>query len=845
MRTLSTVYAGIDDYFLPEGARVVSGGEVYVVGPLIGRGGFGVIYSAQMSGIRFALKLAVDNVPISKLLREAEISAALSAANFGVLAIRILPSPQILTEESGEAIAFGDRDFRIGVMRDMSEAGTTLSDIIRSERQSLPDAVRTMKALLRTLIPVHEDAGVQYIHGDISPENIIYVAQQESAVFIDFGNAQKMTDGLYADIAREEITYNPLFMAPEVRRFLDSGEPHVRLRRASDIYSLGMIFYALLFGMPSSATCEHISVICRNRVQERFHAYGRDRALAYMLNAFFERCFAPREEDRFANLNELGAVLDEMLQVHAGASISKAGALERVYTQRMFRPKFSEEEAFNLLLETPDGTPADLARQLRRRADTAPLLLTGPRGSGKRTLVTRACAALLDRAGLIPIRISAEELSSAGDEPEFYRAAALAILRRLYGGHSAFAVSEATIFALQQQLGFFAASAESAEYLLVIEDAELLARRPSVLDAIADATRHVSRTRFMFTGKAAPEAYESAIFRALFTDRTVFHLRGISADYAAQVLAARAERTLTAEQAAMFTSPAILDTLLTRVLPLAEPRPGTPLTFAEILSVLDMHFRTYTEGRFTDLAAFAYRLRAETRAQAAPADLLSADLVREAVQDGILAWSVKGSEATFLSPLIADYFAARHVLAQIQQAKSLQELRGINHLWNKGLTDMLRAFPEREVRQIPSQIEALSPTPELTVLIQNIPDLLPVNLFALTGDIAWASISVQTADALFLSAVLSGYLVSGGQLVLCDELMKFKGYATAYDFSGSELPDSYWSWAERVRSAVQADLEYGFRLPKNEVLTAALAPVAEERRYPGIRRRGANGKDKL
>lgn len=125
--------------------------------------------------------------------------------------------------------------------------GPSLRQLIAAVRENaeqlqVEDALFVARETLRALSYAHsyggaEKGGQGIVHRDISPDNIL-ISNAGQVKLTDFGIAQHRHSGLYGPIFGKAE-----YIAPEVAR---GGKPDV----ASDIYSLGTVFYECLTGRP-------------------------------------------------------------------------------------------------------------------------------------------------------------------------------------------------------------------------------------------------------------------------------------------------------------------------------------------------------------------------------------------------------------------------------------------------------------------------------------------------------------------------------------------------------------------------------------------------------------------
>ena len=219
----------------------------YQLEDVLGRGGMGVVYKAIQRSPRrtVALKMILDSELASDSSRrrftlEAEMAAKLDHPN-------IVPIYEV-GEHEGQP--FLSMKFVSGeTLRKKIESGELSMSAGNSAGRSdlrgrLTTAVRLVVAISRAVQHAHEH-GV--LHRDLKPGNII-VDEQGRAHLTDFGLAKLLVpDSAETPAAGDTLPGTPIgtpgYMSPEQAQGF-------RLSAASDIYSLGAVFYEMLTGKP-------------------------------------------------------------------------------------------------------------------------------------------------------------------------------------------------------------------------------------------------------------------------------------------------------------------------------------------------------------------------------------------------------------------------------------------------------------------------------------------------------------------------------------------------------------------------------------------------------------------
>ncbi len=187
----------------------------------LGGGRFGDVFLARDTLLEknFALKISrMRKQEIAMLKDEAKLLAALNHPNI---------------------VRFYNIDFienKLVLVMEYIE-GKTLRDIITERGIDINDAIDITSQILDGLIYAHKN---NVLHRDLKPENILTMEDSEKQVVkvTDFGLARFIKSGSIS----ASTAGTPIYMAPEVW----SGN----FNEKSDIWSIGVILYELLTGVP-------------------------------------------------------------------------------------------------------------------------------------------------------------------------------------------------------------------------------------------------------------------------------------------------------------------------------------------------------------------------------------------------------------------------------------------------------------------------------------------------------------------------------------------------------------------------------------------------------------------
>jgi len=281
---------------LPDVGTVVGD---YRLGPVVGRGGMGVVRQAEqvsVPGRKVAVKLlpgaGLSPVARQRFAREVEVIGRLDHPH-------IVP---ILSSDVHGSVPYFAMKF---------VAGTSLRDLVRDG--SLRGEWRTIAALVRDLAAALAHAhshGV--VHRDVKPGNVI-VDGDGRAMLLDFGLAS-LAEG--ADLTMSTDSLGTLdYMAPEqIDRTAGTVGPR------TDVYGLGVTLFECLCGRAPFAESSRQATLARilrgDAPSPRILAPAVPRDLATICS----KAMRARSEERYADAGAFAADLDAFLAHRAIAA---------------------------------------------------------------------------------------------------------------------------------------------------------------------------------------------------------------------------------------------------------------------------------------------------------------------------------------------------------------------------------------------------------------------------------------------------------------------------------------------------------------------------------------------
>ena len=264
-------------------------GNQYEITRLLGRGGMGAVYLAKEPALDRLVAIKVlppesgDADTRERFRREARTAAKLT-------------HPHIVPLHT-----FGEADgtmyFVMGFVQ-----GESLGDLMRRKGTIQADDARRILAEIADALDYAHRQGI--VHRDVKPDNILIDDESGKALLTDFGIAKAAASGSTLTEAGS-VVGTVHYMSPEQA----AGEKHVDGR--SDLYSLGVIGYAMLAGrLPfDGGSAQEILVqhLTKDPVPLQTLVSGAHNALATAL----DRCLMKQPNDRWPDARRLYEALRE------------------------------------------------------------------------------------------------------------------------------------------------------------------------------------------------------------------------------------------------------------------------------------------------------------------------------------------------------------------------------------------------------------------------------------------------------------------------------------------------------------------------------------------------------
>jgi len=211
----------------------------YTLDSVLGRGGMSVVYLAHHAGLQRSVAIKVmsqrflaDQTFTDRFIHEARTVAKLRHPN--IVTVYDVGSVNELPFMAMEYLSGGDLKSRI------------------KEGIDPATAVKYLNSISETLSYAHSKG---CIHRDIKPDNILFDENNELSV-VDFGVAKTLASDTSITLAGS-IIGTPKYMSPE------QGQGRA-VTEKSDFYSLGVVFYEMLMGIPPYEADSSVSLMMRH-----------------------------------------------------------------------------------------------------------------------------------------------------------------------------------------------------------------------------------------------------------------------------------------------------------------------------------------------------------------------------------------------------------------------------------------------------------------------------------------------------------------------------------------------------------------------------------------------------
>ena len=293
----------------------------YVIKRLLARGGMGQIYACEQIplGRTVALKVLqaahVGPKHIARLQKRFFLEASTYAKLRHPNTVTIYDYGQMPDPAGGEPLLYMTMEYIDGI---------PLHKALRLGPFTPERALRVAREIARSLSEAH---AIGFVHRDLKPSNIMLVQTDigESVKVLDFGIV-KVLNAEFGITRENSIVGTPRYMAPEqIREGTVDGR--------SDIYSLGVVLYEMLGGIPpfaAAASTKELLAHLNAPVPSFLERTGV--VVPTAVQGLVFQCLSKRPWDRFPDADTLREAIDALLPEVAGLPAAKASSdvLERV-----------------------------------------------------------------------------------------------------------------------------------------------------------------------------------------------------------------------------------------------------------------------------------------------------------------------------------------------------------------------------------------------------------------------------------------------------------------------------------------------------------------------------------
>ena len=247
----------------------------------LGSGGFGSVFLARDTWLDIKVAIKVphkQSAELFKLLKEPRLQAALNHPNI----VRMLAA---------------EKENKVFFMVMEYVKGPTLEKIIEKEKVLEAEAaIDYIKQVCYGIDHAHKN---KIIHRDLRPSNII-VSEEGTAKITDFGTSAWLQNVPYASTR----IGSPPYMAPE--QFLGKAT------YASDIYSIGCIFYEMITGRPPIFDPDPFKILEKAQEGKITPPRIKNSRVPREIDEIIMRCLASKTEDRYSRAADIVKALSAL-----------------------------------------------------------------------------------------------------------------------------------------------------------------------------------------------------------------------------------------------------------------------------------------------------------------------------------------------------------------------------------------------------------------------------------------------------------------------------------------------------------------------------------------------------
>ncbi len=279
----------------------------------------------------------------------------------------------------------------------LEDAGAqNLKQWLRGREPSVGSFLEIAVQLSQALVWLH---GRNIIHRDINPRNVV-VDQQGRATLIDFEAA---TDLSASEGASPRLDGDLSYVAPE-----ETGRMNRRVDQRADLYSLGVVFYEMLTGLPPFVSADPVQLVHAHLARAPVPPCQVNPAIPDVLSDIVLRLLAKMPEARYQSAESLRQDLGE-----AKKQLARAG---RIAPFDLGLVDLANELPLPARLYQRESQRAALVEvwEAALSSGVGAAVVAGAAGSGKTALVTELAERALARKGRF---VSAKFDAEGGQAP--------------------------------------------------------------------------------------------------------------------------------------------------------------------------------------------------------------------------------------------------------------------------------------------------------------------------------------------------------------------------------------------------------------------------------------------
>ena len=264
-------------------------GEGYEVRELLGRGGFGLVFTAFDKRLKRDLAI--------KVLR---MELAMSANFMDRFEREAMTAAQLRHPNIVPIYTIGEKDGLAYIVMPLIRGETLQALLERDGPLPMAETCRILTDAASALAAAH---GVGLIHRDIKPDNIMLEGPERRVLLMDFGIAKMLSSSDAALTGTGVLIGTPLYMSPEQ----GSGDKDQDQR--SDIYSFGVVAYHMITGKPPFAGTSGADLIRQHVLTPATDVRMFRPTIPPALAAAVMRCLQKDRSKRWQSAEELRAAL--------------------------------------------------------------------------------------------------------------------------------------------------------------------------------------------------------------------------------------------------------------------------------------------------------------------------------------------------------------------------------------------------------------------------------------------------------------------------------------------------------------------------------------------------------